>query len=199
MLSHAERQLESQLAGAGATKVKIEGKSLKKFIQETLAEQIALARKTKLTWRKGEIDEPADAKKRVGKLRLDKPYIGPIGRGRWYVQNMRVFTAAGQPLKDFSPISTDKVIEHVADRTGKTTEVKFPSEMERVQEALTFYAKSAAANDPNLCPYCFAYSEANRKLMTQHLFKQHPKEFQAEMAEESGAAPEEELEAVATK
>jgi hypothetical protein len=196
VITHNERALEAQLRGAGAGDVKVEGKTVRQFVQEVLADSLAQIRKNKLTWNKGTLPEAADPKKVVGKLRLDKTWIGPIGRGKYYIQNMRVFLANGQPIKDLRSISEKPIKELVKQVGGGVIEVEYPSDRERVEESLKAYASQAALNDPNLCPYCFAYSSGNRKDMTGHVFKTHPADFNREIAEtttsdeEPATAPE---------
>jgi hypothetical protein len=185
MLTHNEKMIEAQLRGIpGVEGVKVEGKTVRQFVQEVLADSLAQLKKNKLTWNKGQMPEPNDPKKRVGKLRLDKTFIGPIGRGRYYVQNMRVFLANGQPIKDLRSIS-DKPIKEMVKQgggTGTVLEVEYPSDRSRVEEALRAYASQAAMNDPNLCPYCFMFSSPKRTEMTRHVYDKHPKNFNEEMA-----------------
>ena len=195
MLPHNASALESQLMGSGATKVKVEGKTVRQFIQEQVKDAIAQIRKTKLTWQPGAAGEPRDPKFVVGKLRKDKTWIGPIGTGKYYIQNMRVFHSNGVEVKGFGSISDKPVKEMVPQRGGGFVEMTFPSDLERVKEALLAYSRQAVQLDPNICPYCFQFSSADRKVMGRHVFKFHPKEFNREMAEpgegeEAEAEPE---------
>lgn len=194
MLPHNAASLEASLRGvAGVDKVKVEGKTVRQFVQDVLAEQFALAKKTKLTWQKGQIGEPTDPKFRVGKLRKDKTWIGPTGRGKYYIQNMRVFLANGEVLKDLRSISDKPNKEMVKQPGGGVIEETYKSDRQMVEEALASYARQAAANDPNICPYCFQFSEPDRKKMTHHVFSKHPKEFNAEMASAGEGVEEDEL------
>jgi hypothetical protein len=195
MLTSNERALEGQLmADPRIVKAKVEGKSLTQIVQETVKDQIAQIRKSgKLTWAKGSLGEARDPKFVVGKLRKDKTWIGPIGRGKYYVQNMRVFLSNGTEIKSMASIDTKPVIEMVQQRGGAYLEMKFPSDMERVKEALEIYARQAVLLDPHICGYCFQYSEADRKKMTAHIFKSHPKEFNAEMAESTSGMEDEDV------
>lgn len=205
MLPHNASALESQLMGSGATKVKVEGKSVKQFIQEQVKDAIAQIRKTKLTWQPGAAGEPRDPKFVVGKLRKDKTWIGPIGTGKYYIQNMRVFHSNGVEVRGMGTISDKPVKEMVPQRGGGFVEMTFPSDLDRVKEALVAYSRQAVALDPNICPVCFQVSEKDRVKMTAHMFTKHPKEFNAEMAaatkeaEEAEAEPAPPAEAEATE
>ncbi len=202
MLTQNERALESQLLGdPRVSKAKVEGKSFKQIVEEQVRDSLAQIRKSgKLTWQKGALGEARDPKFVVGKLRKDKTWIGPIGRGKYYVQNMRVFLANGVEIKSMAQIDTKPIKEMVQQRGGAYLEMTFPSDMERVKEALEIYARQAVLLDPYICAYCFQYSEADRKKMTAHIFKFHPKEFNTEMAEatddsDEGPSPQVEAEA----
>ena len=185
MIPHNERAVESQLLGdPRVSKVKVEGKSIREFVHEQVKDSLTQIRKSgKLTWAKGSEGQPKDPKFVVGKLRKDKTWIGPIGRGKYYVQNMRVFLSNGTEIKSMSQIDTKPIKEMVQQRGGAYLEQTFPSDLDRVKEALEIYARQAVLLDPNICGYCFQFSEADRKKMTAHMFKFHPKEFNAEMAE----------------
>ena len=188
MLTQNAQALESSLRGAGMERVKVEGTKLKDFIQATVAEQLAQIKKTRLTWRAGQkMEEPRDPKMVRGSLRLDKPYIGPIGKGGWYVQNAAVFYRNGKKVGDMNVISNSPVKEQIKQNGGGYIEETYPSERSRVQDALKIYIHEALLLDPHLCPYCVQYSNSDRKVMTHHVFSKHPKEFNAEMAAAGGS------------
>lgn len=187
MLQQNERALEASLRGAGMGGVKVEGTKLKDVIHAVVAEQLAQIKKTRLTWRQAkDLGEPRDPKMVRGLLRTDKPYIGPIGKGGWYVQNAMVMYRNGKRLNDLNVISDKPVKEMVKQAGGGYIEETYPSERQRVQDALKIYIREALQLDPHLCPYCVQYSNTDRKQMTHHVFSKHPKEFNAEMAAAGG-------------
>lgn len=199
MLQENERALASSLRGAGMEKVKIEGTNVKEFIKATIADQLAQIRKTRLTWRQAkDLGEPRDPKMVRGGLRLDKPYIGPIGKGRWYVQNAAVFYSNGKKVGDMNVIPDKPIVEQVKQAGGGFIEERFPSERSRVQDALKIYIHEALLLDPHLCAVCVQFSNSDRVKMTAHMYLKHPKEFNAEMAQATGQqddlAPEPQVE-----
>ncbi len=188
MITQNAQSLESSLRGAGMERVKVEGTNLKDFIKATVSEQLAQIKKTRLTWRAGQnLGEPRDPKMVRGSLRLDKPYIGPIGKGGWYVQNAAVFYRNGKKVGDMNVISNSPIKEQVKQAGGSGfIEETYPSERSRVQDALKIYIREALLLDPFLCPYCVQFTHTDRKQMTHHVFSKHPKEFNAEMAAAGG-------------
>lgn len=192
MLETNKRSLESQLLGTGAKNVKVEGTTLKEFIRSQVAESLAQIKKTKLTWGRGSIPPPVNEKFVLGKIRTDKPYIGPIGRGKYYVQNATVYMANGERLKDLSTISRQPIKEMVQQRGGGFVEMTYPSDWERVEDAMKIYITDALKLDPFLCPYCIKFSSEDRRAMTHHVYSRHPKEFAAEMENAAAGAPDEE-------
>jgi hypothetical protein len=188
MIQTQERALEASLLGdPRVSKVKIEGTKLADFVKATVADQLAQIKKTRLTWRAGQnLGEPRDPNMVRGHLRIDKPYIGPIGKGGWYVQNAMVLYRNGKKVGDMNVISNSPVKEQVKQAGGGYIEEVYPSERSRVQDALKIYIREALLLDPHLCPYCVQYSNTDRKQMTHHVFSKHPKEFNAEMAAAGG-------------
>lgn len=175
--------MEASLRGIkGVDKVKVEGTTLQEFIRETVKDSLEQIRKHgKLTWTKGSIPPPVSDKMIRGKLRLDKPYIGPIGRGKYYVQNATVLFSNGEKVRDLSVISRQPVKEMVQQKGGGFLEMTYPSDWERVEEVMRSYIMQALKLDPNLCPYCVRFSSGDRREMTAHVYKLHPKEFSEEM------------------
>ena len=196
MIETNKRSLESSLLGIqGVSKVKVEGMSLKEFVQNTVQESLAQIKKTKLTWGRGQIPPPVNPKFIRGMLRMDRPWIGPLGRGKYFIQNALVLFGNGEKVKDLSTISRAPVKEMVQQRGGGFIEMTFPSDWDLVENAMKIYVMAALKLDPNLCPYCVRFSSEDRKAMTKHVFEKHPKEFTAEM--ESVTSTEDPAEAVA--
>ncbi len=175
-----EAAVRGILAGAprelGIKNVKVEGSNLREVIKTILKDEFASLRKNRLTWKADQLEPPPDPKLQIGKLRKDgKPYIGPIGAGKYYIQNGEILSSAGQP------VSTDVIsrIQPLVKRPDGT-EVTYRSDWELVNECLSNYLRTALALDPNLCPYCARYSTATRMDYMRHVYKEHPKEFVAD-------------------
>jgi hypothetical protein len=161
----------------GITKVKYEGSDLREVIREMLKEEYATLRKNKLTWARSSEREIADPRFVVGELRKDGyPYIGPIGRGRYFIQNGKLYTSNGVPF-DIEKVSTEP--SKTKDKDGNITE--WPSDRQFVDECLASYYRTALALDPNLCPYCAQVSLSDRKAYMEHVYRVHPKEFLADV------------------
>jgi hypothetical protein len=101
-----------------------------------------------------------------------------------------VFHSNGVEIKGMGQISDKPVKEMVPQRGGGFIEMTFPSDLERVREALASYSRTAVLHDPNICPYCFQFSDSDRKKMTHHVFSKHAREFNEEMASASAKEAE---------
>jgi hypothetical protein len=161
----------------GITKVKVEGSDLREVIREMLKEEYVSLRKNRLTWARNSEYEVRDPRYVVGELRKDGyPYIGPIGKGRYFIQNGKLYSSNGRPF-DIDKVSTEPF--KTKDKDGNITE--WPSDRQFVDECLASYFRTALALDPNLCPYCALVSLSDRKSYMQHVYAEHPKEFLADV------------------
>jgi hypothetical protein len=180
MPTQGEAELRGIFASAprelGIKDVKYEGSNLRQVIREVLKDEYASLRKNRLTWSRGSEDDPRDRRFVVGELRKDGfPYIGPIGRGKYYIQNSTLYLSNGRKA-DIEKVSHDRWTYLNVDKV-LTEEL---SDYERVQEAMASYTRVALAMDPNLCPYCALVSPKTRKDYMQHVYQEHPKEFLAD-------------------
>jgi len=184
MLPANESSIRSVLASRGASKIRVEGTTLREVITALYGEIKAEQRKTKLTWNGApNPDECPDPKLQVGELMKWKPYTGPLGIGRYFVQNMKVLYSNGQPVKDLSTISTEKRVERLVDGKGNfLREATFASDKELVDNALKYYMQDAMLRDPNLCPHCFAFTTTDKTDFLRHLKKVHKAEFEKLLA-----------------
>ena len=179
MLPQNESSVRSVLASRGATKVRVEGTSIREVVQALFAEEFAKLKKVRLTWNPSTIPDSPNPKMMVGLLRKDRPYTGPLGVGRYFVQNMMVLYSNGEPVKDMSLISNEKRVERIVDGKGNfLREQVFQSDREAVDNALRFYMQIAVRLDPNLCQFCVQFTTEDRTEYLKHLRKRHPQEFQ---------------------
>jgi hypothetical protein len=157
----------------GIANVRVEGTDMREAIRAMLKEEFASLRRVRMTWARNSEEDPKDPRYVVGELRKDGyPFIGPIGKGRYFIQNGRLYTSNGRPF-DIEKVSTEPF--KTKDRDGNITE--WPSDRQFVDECLKSYYRSALALDPNLCPYCAMVSLKDRKAYMTHVYKEHPKEF----------------------
>jgi hypothetical protein len=161
-----------------AENVTVKGTSIRDVVRKILGEEFEKLKKVRLTWKADSLEPPSDPSLQIGKLRKDgRPYIGPIGDGRYYIQNGIVLRSNGEEVEDLSTISEHKPVEQRRD--GRI--VTYKSDREMVDEALASYMRVALSLDPNLCPYCARVSARTRQDYMRHVYSKHPKEFVEEM------------------
>jgi len=178
MLPQFENAARGALQSRGASNIRVSGTSIKEVVQTLFAEEMAKLKKVRLTWNPGQAPEPPDPSMKIGLLCKWKPYTGPIGIGRYFVQNMMVLYSNGEPVEDMSTISTEKRVERIVDGKGNfLREHTFKSDREYVDEALRFYMQIAIRLDPNLCRYCVQFSTDNRDEYILHMRQKHKPEF----------------------
>lgn len=181
MLPQSEAQIRGILSGApkelDVRNIKFEGTNLRDVIRTVLKDEFASARKVRLTWNRAAEEDPKDPKYVQGELRKDGfPYIGPIGDGKYYIQNGVLYLSNGKRA-DMTKVSRTR--KKLRDKDGNETELK--SDMEWIEECMGSYLKTALALDVNLCPYCALVSPRTRKDYMEHVYKAHPKEFLADV------------------
>ncbi len=191
MLPQFESAARGALASRGASNIRVEGKSVKDVIRELFAEVWAEQKKVRLTWNPASIGEPADPGMKIGLLCKWKPYTGPLGIGRYFVQNMMVLYSNGEPVTDMTTISTEKRTERIVDGKGNfLRDQVFPSDREQVDNALRYYMQIAVRLDPNLCRYCVQFSTDDRDEYLRHMKKVHSAEFQQMLKGDDDEEPE---------
>lgn len=181
MLPQNEAAVRGILGPKVAENVKVSGTSLRDVVKRILGEEIAKLKTVRLTWKTDTLDSPADPSLQIGKLRRDgRAFMGPIGSGRYYVQNGLVLRSNGQEVEDFATISDHKPT--ALQRDGNV--ITYKSDRELVDEHLANYMRQALALDPNLCPYCARVSAKTRQEYMRHVYSKHPNEFMQEMSDD---------------
>lgn len=186
LLQTVEQGLKASLNADARVKkgsVIVEGTTLKELVQSILGEEMEKLKKVRLTWNRDKAPIAPDRSLQVGELRKWLPYIGPLGKGRYYIQNTTVFHSNGVEA-DPAKISDKRWVETVRDKAGNITEYERPSDLELVTKGLTDYLAAALKTDPNLCRYCGLFTAPDRTAYMKHVYKQHRDEFNKEMGEE---------------